>query len=81
MNKIIISLFFSCFYTIIFLFIPNKSNFSTEKVLPLLVSGITKYTIGDWDKNYKWTFLDILYWISIILTSYITIKLFNLFNN
>jgi hypothetical protein len=58
--------------------IPNKSNFPKEIIIPILVAGITKYSLGDWDKKYKWTHLDILYWISIIGASVVTIYLSSL---
>ena len=79
MNKIINTIGFTILITILFLMIPNKSNFSKEIIIPILVAGIIKYSLGDWDKNYKWTHLDILYWISIIVTSLATIHLFSLF--
>jgi len=80
MNKIINTIGFTIFITILFLMMPNKSNFPKEIMIPILVAGITKYSLGDWDKEYKWTYLDILYWISIISTSLATIYLFSLFN-
>ena len=79
MNKIINTIGFTILITILFLMIPNKSNFPKEIMIPILVAGITKYSLGDWDKKYKWTHLDILYWISIISTSLATIYLFSLF--
>lgn len=80
MNKIINTIGFTIFITILFLMIPNKSNFPKEIMIPILVAGITKYSLGDWDKKYEWTYLDILYWISIITTSLATIYLFSFFN-
>ena len=79
MNKIISTIGFTILITILFLMIPNKSNFPKEIIIPILVAGITKYSLGDWDKKYIWTHLDILYWISIITTSIVTIYLFYLF--
>ena len=79
MNKIINTIGFTTLITILFLMIPNKSNFPKEIIIPILVAGITKYSLGDWDKKYIWTHLDILYWISIITTSIVTIYLFSLF--
>ena len=78
MNKIINTIGFTILITILFLMIPNKSNFPKEIVIPILVAGITKYSLGDWDKKYKWTHLDILYWISIIGASVVTIYLSSL---
>ena len=78
MNKIINTVSFTILTTILFLMIPNKSNFPKEIIIPILVAGITKYSLGDWDKKYKWTHLDILYWISIISASVVTIYLSSL---
>ena len=78
MNKITNTIGFTILITILFLIIPNKSNFPKEIVIPILVAGITKYSLGDWDKKYKWTHLDILYWISIIGASVVTIYLSSL---
>ena len=79
MNKVINTIVFTIIITILFLMIPNKSNFPKEIMIPILVAGITKYSLGDWDKKYIWTQLDILYWISIITTSITTIYLFSIF--
>ena len=79
MNKVINTIVFTIIITILFLMIPNKSNFPKEIIIPILVAGITKYSLGDWDKKYIWTQLDILYWISIIATSVSIIYLFSIF--
>ena len=78
MNNITNTIGFTILITILFLMIPNKSNFPKEIIIPILVAGITKYSLGDWDKKYKWTHLDILYWISIIGASVVTIYLSSL---
>lgn len=56
-------------------FIPNKSNFPDELVIPLIVSLFTKYTLGDWDKGYQWTQSDIYYWLTLLGVSFITVKI------
>lgn len=63
--------------SIIFTFIPNKSNFKREYYIPIMVSLITKYLIGDFDKGYIYTLSDIVYWIYNILISYFVIRLKN----
>ena len=70
MNKIIISCLLSILLSVIFYYIPNKSNYSKYIMIPLIVILLIKYTMGDWDKGYSWSFMDILYWIIIIVTSY-----------
>ncbi len=75
MKKNLFTIIFVCFCSIFFLFIPNKSNFPTNVYIPVLVSLITKYVLGDWDKNFQWSYLDFFYWISTFGTSFLTILL------
>ncbi len=79
MKTQLFTLIFVCFCSIFLLFIPNKSNFPTIIYIPLLVSLLTKYVVGDWDKNFQWSYLDFLYWISTIGTSFLTIILLKRF--
>jgi len=60
--------------TLIFIQIPNKSNFPKEYIIPLIMSLIIKYSIGDVDKGYKLTYSDIFYWVYIIGLSYIIVR-------
>ncbi len=79
MKTQLFTLIFVCFCSIFFLFIPNKSNFPTIIYIPLLVSLLTKYVVGDWDKNFQWSYVDFFYWISTIGTSFLTIILLKRF--
>jgi predicted membrane protein len=54
--------------------IENRSNFPTTIIVPVLVALLTKYALGDWDRGFKWTSNDFLFWGSVLLISYITIK-------
>jgi hypothetical protein len=60
--------------TIIFIQIPNKSNFPKEYMIPLIMSLIIKYSIGDLDKGYQFTYNDIFYWAYILGLSYIIVR-------
>jgi hypothetical protein len=60
--------------TLIFIKIPNKSNLPTEYIIPLIMSLIIKYFIGDLDKGYQWTYSDIFYWVYILGLSYIIVR-------
>ncbi len=80
MNKIFISIFLSILLTVIFYYIPNKSNFNKYYIIPIIVFLIIKYISGDWDKGYVYTYKDILYILSIIITSIVTIYLLNIIN-
>ena len=79
MKTQLFTLIFVCFCSIFFLLIPNKSNFPTIIYIPLLVSLLTKYVVGDWDKNFQWSYVDFFYWISTIGTSFLTIILLKRF--
>jgi hypothetical protein len=56
-----------------FTLIENKSNFSSYIMIPIIVSAITKYVLGDWDEGYGWTMMDIPYWICLFGFSAITV--------
>jgi len=75
-QKIIIIILFTSIVTLFFLNLPNKSNFPKKIIIPILVSFITKYLIGDLDKGYHYTISDIYYWMLIIFIPYIIVVYF-----
>jgi hypothetical protein len=77
MRKVIRNtIIFTIIVTTILNFIPNKSNFPKKYVIPIITASLVKYIIGDWDKGYQWTYIDYLYWTTIISISFIvTLKL------
>ena len=79
MKKVLYTIIFVCFSSIFFLYIPNKSNFPSIVYIPVLVSLLTKYVLGDWDINFQWSYLDFFYWISTIGTSFVSLLLFKRF--
>ena len=68
--RILYTIVFSIFASILLFNIKNRSNISSYIAIPILVALLTKYILGDWDKGFQWSFLDIPYWISIIGSSY-----------
>jgi len=79
-KKVFICLFASIFFTLIFFIIPNKSNISDYYIIPLIVALIVKYIFGDWDNGSKYSYIDVLYFLLIIILSILTIKfLYNLY--
>jgi|TARA_B100001540_G_C15654889_1_gene572814 L-cystine uptake protein TcyP (sodium:dicarboxylate symporter family) len=74
MNKIIYTIVLAVTLTLLFKQIRNKSNMPKEMIIPVIVALIVKYVLGDWDSGYSWTVSDIIYWLTIITTSYIIIK-------
>tara|TARA_B100001287_G_C22558866_1_gene470439 strand:- start:630 stop:887 length:258 start_codon:yes stop_codon:yes gene_type:complete len=75
------TLILSSLITFGLLCINNKSNYPTSIYVPLLVALLVKYILGDWDKGYKWTYLDLFYWTFIIAFSYFIVKLFEAKSN
>jgi len=75
--KILVSCLLSLLLTIILYYIPNKSNFSKYYMIPLLVILLIKYSYGDWDKGYTYTYYDILFYLILGSISIITIYLLN----
>lgn len=73
MNKYILTITFVIITTFILLMFDNKSNFPTGIMIPLIVAGLTKYIIGDWDTKFQWSYSDIIYWFLIFTFSYGTI--------
>jgi hypothetical protein len=71
--RIILTLLFSSIATILLLFVENRSNLPSIVMIPLIASLLTKYALGDWDKGFQWSLLDIAYWISVLGTSYIIV--------
>lgn len=74
-QRIFITVFFAVTITIILFYVENRSNVPSTVAIPILVSLITKYVIGDWDSGFQFTLLDISYWISILAVSYATLQM------
>jgi hypothetical protein len=75
MATIIITIFFSIIASILLFFVENRSNLPSVLMIPVIVSLLTKYVLGDWDKGFQWSLSDIAYWASIFGTSYVTISI------
>lgn len=67
------TLLFSSIVTIVLFFIGNRSNIPSILMIPIIVSLLTKYVLGDWDKGFQWSVVDLAYWFSILGTSYGTL--------
>ena len=79
MNKIIISCLISILLSTILYYIPNKSNYSKYIMIPLIVILLIKYTMGDWDKGYIYSYKDILFYLVLYLVSAFTIYILTKF--
>jgi len=69
-KQIVIISIFAVFLTLLFFHIPNKSNFPKKYMIPIIVSLIIKYSLGDLDKGYSYTVSDVYYWFMILFISY-----------
>jgi len=63
--------------SLLFTLIENKSNFPSYIMIPIIVSVITKYVLGDWDEGYVWSKMDIPYWICLFGFSALTVLTVN----
>lgn len=73
LSKIIKISLIAIFLSILFFYIPNKSNLPKKYMIPIIVSLIIKYSIGDLDKGYTYTYSDLYYWFIILFIPYIVI--------
>jgi hypothetical protein len=62
--------------TLFFLPFPNKSNISAYIILPVITSLQCKYLLGDLDKGFQWSLTDIVYWVSLVGFSIVTIWIY-----
>jgi hypothetical protein len=69
-KQIVIISIFAAFLTLLFFNIPNKSNFPKKYMIPIMVSLIIKYSLGDLDRGYSYTVSDIYYWFIILFIPY-----------
>jgi hypothetical protein len=73
--RITFTLLFSSVATIVLFFIKNHSNLPSILMIPIIVSLLTKYVLGDWDTGFQWSSLDLAFWASILGTSYGIVQL------
>ena len=69
-KQLVIISILAVFLTLLFFYIPNKSNFPKKYMIPIIVSLIIKYSIGDLDKSYSYTVSDVYYWFMILFIPY-----------
>ena len=75
--KILFTLLFVMLSTYVLSKFKNNSNISVFIIIPFIVALLTKYIIGDWDDGFIFTLSDIFYWITILITSYLTLLLYS----
>jgi hypothetical protein len=70
LKQLVIISVIAIFLTLLFFYIPNKSNFPKKYMIPIIVSLIIKYSLGDLDKGYSYTVSDVYYWFMILFIPY-----------
>jgi hypothetical protein len=73
--RILFTVLFSSVATIVLFFFKNHSNLPSILMIPIIVSLLTKYVLGDWDKGFQWSLLDVAFWASTVGTSYGIVRL------
>jgi hypothetical protein len=73
MNTILNSIILTLVITLFFLLFRNKSQIGRQYAIPVVVSTILWYIDGNWDENNMLSLSNIVYWILIMLLSYIII--------
>ena len=69
---IIVTIFMLLFFT-------NKSNISSEYIIPIIIILQVKYYFGDWNNKGFYDYKNIIYWICIAIGSYLSVILINKF--
>ena len=72
--RIFVTILFTCVVSILLFFVKNRSNLPSIIIIPIIVSLLTKYVLGDWDIGFQWSLMDVTYWVSILGTSYATVR-------
>lgn len=72
---IIVTLLLVILLTVLLFSFENRSNIPSILIIPILTALLTKYILGDWDKGYRYTYLDIVYWITLFGTSSLTVHI------
>jgi len=69
-EKLVLISVLAVFLTLLFFSISNKSNFPKKYIIPIIVSLIIKYSLGDLDTGYNYTIYDVYYWFMILFIPY-----------
>ena len=74
-NTIANSVMLTIITTIVLRLLQNKSQIAHQYAIPLVVSAVLWYIIGNWDTKNMYSLTNLLYWIIIMVFSW-TIVLF-----
>ena len=74
-NTIANSVMLTIITTVVLRLLQNKSQIAHQYAIPLVVSAVLWYIIGNWDTKNMYSLTNLLYWIIIMVFSW-TIVLF-----
>ncbi len=74
-NTIANSVMLTIITTIVLRLLQNKSQIAHQYAIPIVVSAVLWYIIGNWDTKNMYSLTNLLYWIIIMVFSW-TIVLF-----
>ena len=74
-NTIANSVMLTIITTVVLRLLQNKSQIAHQYAIPLVVSAVLWYIIGNWDAKNMYSLTNLLYWIIIMVFSW-TIVLF-----
>lgn len=74
-NTIVNSVILTIITTVVLRLLQNKSQIAHQYAIPLVVSAILWYIIGNWDTENMYSLTNLFYWIIIMVFSW-TIVLF-----
>ena len=75
-NKLYENIIFVSVWSLFLLQFNNKSNINSFLIIPIITALTSKYFIGDIDKGYQFSMNDVIYWLTLISSSLITIIIY-----
>ena len=75
-NKLYENIIFVSVWSLFLLQFNNKSNINSFLIIPIITALTSKYFIGDIDKGYQFSMNDIIYWLTLISSSLLTIIIY-----
>ena len=72
-NTIVNSVILTIITTVVLRLLQNKSQIAHQYAIPLVVSAVLWYIIGNWDTKNMYSLTNLLYWIIIMIFSWIIV--------
>ena len=72
-NTIANSVMLTIITTVVLRLLQNKSQIAHQYAIPLVVSAVLWYIIGNWDTENMYSLTNLFYWIIIMIFSWIIV--------